>query len=118
MQRTKYFQLIEKIIVTFTVTVLYGDQSATRDGSDRAAQLGPDRLDSDRWWSCLGGGLLLHLPPLGSQSGQVCLGQPRFDLQPTIRTHYCGVVVDGRYDVRSPSDTFQIKKFLNEYQLE
>ena len=51
---------------------------------------------------CLGRGLLLHLTPLGSQSGQVCLGQPRFDHQPTIRTHYCGVVVDGRYDVRSP----------------
>ena len=97
---------MEKIVITFTVTVLYGDQSATRDGSDRAAQLGPDRLDGDRW-SCLAGGLLLHLLPLGGQSGQVCLGQPRFDLQPTIRTHNCGVVADRRYDIRSPSDTFQ-----------
>ena len=108
---------MEKIVITFTVTVLYGDQSATRDGSDRAAQLGPDRLDGDRW-SCLAGGLLLHLLPLGGQSGQVCLGQPGFD-QPTISSH-CedGVGVDRRSDIRSPSDTFQIKKFLNEYQLE
>ena len=100
---------MEKIIITFTVTVLYGDQSATRDGSDRAAQLGPDRLDGDRW-SCLAGGLLLHLLPLGGQSGQVCLGQPGFD-QPTIRSH-CedGVGVNGRYDIRSSSDTFQKKQ--------